>query len=138
MNRDRIRLVADRIRSQPFGDEDAASGFNMCPVAFHANGAPADIVGFTLALQGGFNDDTDDVACSIGTVRPWILARRFLGLTQDEASALFVPMTDNYWFWDLPGDACYISPDRAATVLDHLAETGVVNWDVLNATDELS
>ena len=66
----------------------------------------------------------------IGVVTPWTVARRFLGLTIDEAAELFVPMTDNYWFRDLPGDACYISPERVAVVLDHLAETGVVDWDV--------
>ena len=129
MNRDRIRLVADRIRGQAYGAKDAPAGFSTAPVICHLNGSPADIIGFTLAVQGGFRD-SDDVVSLIGTVRPWILARRFLGLTQDEATALFVPMTDNYWYWDVPGDDCYISPERAATVLDHLAETGVINWDV--------
>ncbi len=64
-------------------------------------------------------------------------ASDLLGLSWDEGRRLFDPKSANVML-DNSGFKLFntllldmITPKDAATVLDHLAETGEVNWDVL-------
>lgn len=80
----------------------------------------------TVACIGGwiqtlFTDGTRE----IGSIE----AGKLIGIDYDQATSLFYPETDNGDLTDLAWKA---TPAQAVRVLDHLKETGKVDWSVMD------
>jgi hypothetical protein len=139
MNVENIRALAARLRAP------ATQGhFNMGMFLsfidkptnlardIHTCGTTACIAGYAVLLaeptlmvrdQGPFCDDycEGDYAPSNSHRGPlWVKAADWLGIDDDAAEKLFVSHT-----------SASTTPEQAAQVLDHLIETGNVNWDIL-------
>lgn len=120
MNLYRIRRLAEKIHSVPKVPREARGGFNMADFA-HSCGTPSCIGGWTIALFAPhlsirFNSFDD--------------AKEILDLTERQAQELF-------FCEDVFQSGCaenfqleQITPDQAADVLLHLADTGEVRWDL--------
>lgn len=121
MSEQRIRELADVVEGLEAGC--AAGQFSMAEVA-HPCGSPACIAGWTVHLYGNRDEShrKDDLA----------YAAELLGLEGDSrADDLFLGDDDaGASIEALPDQDNFISPERAAVVLRHLARTGKVDWTV--------
>ena len=95
---------------------------------FHPCGAASCIAGHALSMAAS-EDDLGDFALDANEKQEE-RARKYLGLAQEQADALFLPKNAEANMDARPGQNGYISPQRAAAVLRRLAETGEVNWSV--------
>lgn len=132
MNVERIRQLAAHLReptTAPHFDMDRwlqSNATNRMPIgqAIYTCGTVACIAGHATAL---FQPDI-----WVESVGVWEIAERLLGLTEDEASDLFLPT-------DFRDNLSTITPEEAAATLDHLAATGEVDWTVAdNALSQAS
>lgn len=131
MNRENIQKVRDHIAAIP------ASRFNMGSyfdgptteartyrgMAEGACGSCACIAGHALALLVPNGRSGDYV----------MRARRLLGLNNREALRLFEPESQDYWFMGEELRHESVTRDEAVRVLDHLLETGKVDWSIIGA-----
>lgn len=130
MNVERIRQLADHLRAPataahfdidnwlcvPHGDEaDRPIG-----EVIHTCGTVACIAGHAVAL---FRPTE-----RFGEAFIWDAASKLLGLTTEESTHLFLPHSGPTSF--------DITAEQAAAVLDHLADTGEIDW--LRAPDTVS
>lgn len=126
MNKERILALADLIEVQPHTTFEAEIGFSMDNWS-HSCGTPSCIAGWACAMEKPID------ARPISERSLWH-ARDYLGLSAEQADALFEPdlrddeqredndhlaVTD---LWDA------ITPSQAADTLRRLAETGEVVW----------
>lgn len=115
-----VKTLADIIRQQPHVSAEHETGFDMS-VWEHDCGTPACIAGWASSL-----------ACPEGrpktsygrTMDAEEVANIWLDLTYQEGSDLYIASGLNV-------ELSRITPEQAATVLDHLAETGKVDWSVI-------
>ena len=119
MNKERILKVADAIENHHF----KTLGFNMESfIAEHSSdrsehdcGTTACIAGWVHALQKGIKKTLMcKLADDIGEY-----AQKYLGLNDHQADRLFYEVNSN------------ITDKEAVKVLRHLAETGVVDWQIV-------
>ena len=128
MNRRRLLKLADRLDKlkhyRGFDDVLDDGRFNLA--AFHFNcGSPACVAGHAEALYPGLPRDT------------FYRAKMALGLTEDEATKLFLP-TETLWTWaGLPRGMKRedVTPKQAAFVIRQFVETGVVSYAGINRRD---
>jgi hypothetical protein len=104
--------------------DKAQEHFNMSVVCtgpdINTCGAVACIGGWANLIQHG------DKAYA-GDYRPLYEAGNWLGLAEDQSMLLFLP----------PGEFVYLTnPKDGAKVVQHLIETGKVNWSILNTKQE--
>lgn len=125
MNIERINALADLIEQQPQSLHDDQPGFNMNRFVHHC-GTPSCIAGWAAweALQRPANiqetwregeryRDVEDEA------------REYLGIDAETAGRLF---------WGTDGIKLEpITKEQAARVLRHLAQTGEVDWSIVEA-----
>lgn len=119
MNKERILELAAVIEAQPYDPENKGRGFNMS-LYMHSCGTPSCIAGYALALQYG--DFSESLRHNVGG-NYFFHAYNFLDLDRDIAHKLFEPhefMPSEDW--------PKITPQEAAGVLRHLAETGSIDW----------
>lgn len=73
------------------------------------------------------DDETDDLVEGVGS-----LATNYLGIDKDDAEKLFIPWdhfsAENY--------SEFSDPERAARVIRHYLDTGVVDWDMFPPSEE--
>ncbi|AMR57382.1 hypothetical protein vB_PsyM_KIL3b_0136 [Pseudomonas phage vB_PsyM_KIL3b] len=75
------------------------------------------------------DDETNEVVEGVCT-----LATNHLGIDKDTAAQLFVP----WEYFNHNSCSEFSDPDRAAQVVRHYLETGVVDWDMFPASEESS
>lgn len=131
MNKDNILRLADIIEAQPHTSVDEAQGFNMEGYIHHC-GTPSCIAGF--AAFESLKETTNDEEKIIKTLRLlerynvnelWNLAIKWLGFSEEvEIYELFHPRCSYQWH--------NITPQEAAKVLRHFAETGEIDWTLSN------
>lgn len=73
------------------------------------------------------DDETDDLVEGVGT-----LAASYLGIDKDDSDKLFVPWSH----FEYESYTEFSDPDRAAQVIRHYLETGVVDWDMFPPSEE--
>lgn len=123
MNKERVLALADLIECQPHVDPLGIdpylepSGFNMNCFT-HSCGTPSCIAGFAAWEYNGRKiNDSDETESK---------AREYLGLASYfGAKRLFFPTVSGR-------ECASITPQEAAQVLRHLAETGEVDWSIIN------
>ena len=124
MNRENIKRVRDHIAGLPperlWMERFLSAGHSVADVNWTAGrllkdcGTCGCIAGWTAAIFA------PRVKCGGVEAR----AAESLGIPEEDASALFYPELSNHMLW---GD---IGPAHAVRVLDHLLETGKVDWSV--------
>lgn len=112
MNKERVLHLADYIEKLPKVSKENPTGFTMMDFT-HNCGAPACIAGWAAYLA----DTTDEIDV-------FRCGAEYLELSKREAYQLFT--MDNT---EIPLSS--VTPEQAAKVLRHLAETDEVNWDIL-------
>lgn len=132
MNVENILKVADAIEQHSIPN----LGFNMAlwyapagrnyPDNSGRNcGTVACIAGWAYSVARGLSlaaTNVDTAAYDAG-----VKAKQFLGLTEEEASRLFMPHIDGE---DHDVGRCGVKPERAIAVLRHLAKTRKIDWSV--------
>jgi hypothetical protein len=124
MKTERILALADHI--EKVGDEHFnMSAFSNRGGAPTACGSTACVAGWVIHIGLQAGEITRATLDSAGDK-----ARGWLGIDEDQASALFYPegYSDNRDAWGKPYTAA-----RAGAVLRHLAETDEVDWGRFNA-----
>jgi len=130
MNKERILALADLIEAQPHTDVDSKHGFNMNSI-LHLCGTPCCIAGWAVWEAQGRPERVDRYKYETGLEIP---AAEYLEMPLDPqhycgpAMQLFYPVDDDI------NDRNYkdLQPVEAAKVLRHLAETGEVDWSIIN------
>jgi hypothetical protein len=122
MNKERILALADLIEKQEHTGLDSKSGFNMGDFT-HYCGTPACIAGWAIAMKLGDLSCDVDKEIFISGKSYSSLAGEFLGIGEELHVELFFSSPG-----EIPLDE--VSPQIAASVLRHLAETGEVDWSI--------
>ncbi|WKV20522.1 hypothetical protein 16Q_129 [Pseudomonas phage 16Q] len=81
----------------------------------------------SAAFKDVVDDETNEVVEGVCT-----LATNHLGIDESDASKLFVPW--DYFEYDSYSE--FSDPDRAAEVVRHYLETGVVDWGMFPPSEE--
>lgn len=116
--------LADIIDNTPASESRYSPGFNMrdwMHLEGEACGTPSCIAGWAAWMAA-------DKPKYLGTSYLAVVnqAKDFLGLTQIEASKLFIPR--------IAGGLEVVTPHQAATMLRTFAETGVIDWTLVGLT----
>lgn len=125
MNKERVLALAELIEKQPHvGKEEATTeGFDMAQW-FHPCGTPACIAGWTLALKyGDWSPKLHDKRDARGVEAD---AADYLGLEGNQSAQLF--------FVGYKSEKSFseVTPQDAAKLLRHFAETGTIDWSIIN------
>ena len=112
MNKTHIREIARDILNNK-------AQFRM-NTGYHDCGAPCCIAGFCARKQLDINNGTPDSIM------------KYFGISRHKAGSLYAP--ENYF--KLYGEAGYISPEHAASVLFYLADKGIVDWSIKEYGDK--
>jgi hypothetical protein len=138
MNRERLKQLADALRAQNLRFDNHSVGFNMSVYhyEFATDGRPDGIERKTP--RGNMPEDCGSVACIAGWTElmfkepkcPFHSTHRkaayILELTEDEAGLLFCPSYEV-----LSGGYRESIPlSHAVAVLEHAAETGIIDWSI--------
>lgn len=131
MNKERILTLADIIEAQPHTGVDAEKGFNMNSILHNYCNTPCCIAGWAVWEAQGRPERVDRYKYETGLEIP---AAEYLEMPLDpqhdcgSAMRLFYPDDDEI------NDRNYqdLQPSEAAKVLRHLAETGKVDWSIIN------
>ena len=94
-------------------------GFFTMETLYYDCGSPACLVGHGLVLAGP----------SLPALDPTQLFSDIYGVSDDLATLLFAPQTLEYSWGRSIGTPGHITPHHAASVIRHLVEIGVVDWD---------
>lgn len=126
MNKERLKIISDWLRggAKYVDDKDNVYTFNM-----NYWKAPAEEV-LKEDIQP-WNTDCGTFMCIGGAVQQFFgdkdrltYARELLDLDYETSEALFYPEGFSVMDWS------YITPNQAADVIDHLIETGEVDWSI--------
>jgi hypothetical protein len=126
MNKENILKLANHIESlRHIGDDEAlgqgVEGFNLNREVFTC-GTPACIAGWAVSFQRHTNQIADDEEFTND-------AMKYLGVNEYEYDDLCYP-----FYAKAISSFDDVTPAQAAKVLRNLAETGVVDWDVITET----
>ena len=139
MNKENVLELADFIGDLEDGTEPGC--FSMHRYV-HGCGTPSCIAGYAVMLHRGLRTtqslipaeeiyDFSNTPTYEAQRRIHREARQWLGLNKSMADKLFTPSNEeadcNCYSED---ESNYITPDRAAECLYHLAEHGIVDWSV--------
>jgi hypothetical protein len=125
MNKERVLALAELIEKQPHvgKEEETTEGFDMAQW-FHPCGTPACIAGWTLALKYG--DWTPALQDKRGAGGVEADAADYLGLEGTQSAQLF------FVGHEAEKSLADVTPQDAAKLLRHFAETGKVDWSITN------
>lgn len=117
MNKEKVKKLADTIRTLNYGFMPGS--FNMCEYSHEFRGgfdcrSPACLAGWACAMEGYDLDQVLNLGDSIHRT-----AAEILGISQEAADKLFTPKQNEPYL---------LSGVEAASVLDHLVETGELDW----------
>ena len=114
-NVERLRKLADHIKTLGNREEASENAFDMESYCYGDCGAPSCIAGWAVWM---FDPSPRDIrSCSV-----FRRAKDILSLSLTEAEELFKCQGVRDLEWEL------IGPKAAAEVIEHFAETGVVDW----------
>jgi len=122
MNKERLLILAALIEAQPFTSRRAKEGFYMNSI-LHECGTPSCIAGWGAWEALGRPERLYNAGYKLEmAAATWLGFKHFEEefFTKSPAYELFYP--DNDWF------LYHGTPQMAANVLRHLAETGEVDW----------
>ena len=123
MNADNIRYVAKQIL-------DHKDTFNMSN-SFNACGTPACIAGFCATSMGM---GREDYFRNIGKPGKMITDYFGIDIYVGTPNSIYAPVNDHAYWNAREGQPKFITPEHAASMLYHLADTGKVDWSVKNYT----